>query len=57
MSLFLVRAGANGEYDNNFIETKRICLQWDVLAGYDLKSLGTYDRVKSFFDGEDEKRK
>ncbi len=48
MSLFLVRAGSNGEYETNFIETKRICLQWDVFESFDLKKLGTFESVRNF---------
>src|SRR5688500_17477097 len=47
MALFLVRAGADGEHEEQFFSTHRIYLPWDEVKA-DLSFARTYDDIRRF---------
>lgn len=49
MSIWLFRAGRNGEYESKFLEDKRIYLTWD---GLNVDLSGYQDRDKLLQRGE-----
>ena len=45
MALWVVRAGAHGEYEQKFLEEKRLYLTWDNL-NINLASINEWDKLK-----------
>lgn len=46
MSLFKIRAGTNGEYEKDFIEMKRIFLQWEEIENVDFINFSNIENTR-----------